>query len=872
MRALQEHRFIHDVEMGVVRSDGTIRWLSVSAAPMPLVQYGVVIAYIDISDRKHAEAEAKESEERFRLLAEISPVGIFHNDAQGNCNYANEKIQQITGLPLEQILGDGWGRYLHPDDLEWMYTVWSNFVEASKRGHEATYKVEHRYLHPDGTLIWGLAQAVTERNEAGEVIGFIGSVTDITEAKREEIVRKQTEAVLRQYERIIATTPDGILLLDRNYIYQVVNQSYLAWHQKSLADFIGQSCAQHVDADVFESEVKPGLDRCLNGEIVHYERWYDYQSGGRFVSVTYVPYTELDGTISGVVVNVRDISERKRSEAERKQAEIALQESEKNLQIAQRVAHLGSWQYDPATQKINWSEELFRIYGLDPSQPEPSYEDYLQLIYPQDLAQLTQMVEQAIITGTPYEIEHRLIHPDGYVRWLLGRGEAELDDEGRVIKLFGTALDITDRKEAEIALAQAKEIAEAATRAKSEFLANMSHEIRTPMNGVNGMAQLLSTTTLTTEQQDYVQAIRESGDALLTIINDILDFSKIESGNLELEASTFVLEDMIKSVCNLLRKQALDKEIDLQYFNSPDTPAVVVGDSSRLRQILLNLVGNAIKFTENGRVLVSVSHRVIADEQPQKYEFIFAIKDTGIGIRSDQLHKLFQPFTQADASISRKYGGTGLGLTICKRLVALMGGTIWVESLGHLGGDPPVDWVSEPDCGFLQGSSFYFTLTMAAASVNELSPQTSSYSGTQATTLLARESSLRILLAEDNRVNQKVAIQVLKRLGYGADIATNGVEVLAALERQPYELILMDVQMPQMDGMEATARICRLYPENIRPYIIAMTANAMVSDREACLAVGMNDFVSKPIQIAELIAALKKCSAFIARRAFCSNH
>ncbi|MFM7405708.1 MAG: response regulator [Cuspidothrix sp.] len=394
-----------------------------------------------------------------------------------------------------------------------------------------------------------------------------------------------------------------------------------------------------------------------------------------------------------------------------------------------------------------------------------------------------------------------------------------------------------------------------ATKAKSEFLANMSYEIRTPMNGVIGLTQHLAMMNLSEEQRDLVDTIRDSGDALLTIINDILDFSKIESGNLQLEQHPFKLTDIIKSVCNLLSTQANKKNINLQYSINDNIPVYLLGDSSRLRQILLNLVGNAIKFTEYGGVYLSVNSQIIRNNQEfSEYEIIITIKDTGIGINGDNLQKLFQPFNQADASISRKYGGTGLGLVISKSLVGLMGGKIWVESLGNVAGNPPQNWVLNPGHTQIQGSIFHFTFMTKEVLASKLMDK--DFNENENKESETNKIYLKILLAEDNKVNQKVAVMTLKKLGYTADIANNGLEVLAMIENKFYDVILMDMQMPEMDGITATKRIrqANIY----QPWIIALTANALVQDRQICLDAGMNDFVAKPLVITELTEALKK--------------
>ena len=820
---------VFNCEFRLRHSDGHWRWLLARGAVLTRASDGAATQasgiVCDISERKLDE------ESRMRCMLEAAPEAMLVADIEGKVHYANQIGARCFGYPLAELTG------MSLDQL-----VPESTASQSAGDPQARHSLPGRVMmarRRDGTH-FPAKVSLSPLRMAGQVFSIV-SLRDMTQRQRAE---EALHASSERYRLIVQTAAEGIWMTDADGKTTFVNPKMAHMLGYTVQEMLHRPMLDFMDRD---SQLLMQRRLASHGSLASQPDQVDFRFFRKDLSSLWglLSSTSLqseNGEPGGTLAMITDITERR-------QASIALSNSSQRMASVFGAVTNGLVVQDSHGHILESNAAAERMLAASPagnSLWQAIREDgsaFDQNSHPVHITLSTGVAMRDVLMGVQ--------QPDGSLSWLSVNTEAIRDEYGKVGMVVASLTDITYHKRSESALRelnehleervaqrteqldQAKQVAEEASLAKGQFLANMSHEIRTPMNGVIGMANLALKTELEPRQRDYLEKIRFAGEHLLGIIDDILDISKIEAGKLEIERVNFSFDHVVQTLMTVVAPRAAGKNLELVFEIDPQLPAVLVGDPLRLGQVLINYANNAVKFSEQGSITIKV-RKVVADARHCLVRF--EVCDHGIGLSQDEMSKLFQSFQQADTSTTREYGGTGLGLAICKQLAQLMGGDVGVDS--------------RPGAG----STFWFTANLgisdqAAPAMLDSMVRTAAAMRASADAALVMRTlkDARILLVEDNTFNQQVALELLEEAGASVCLANNGEEALDLLRQTQFDCVLMDVQMPLMDGLQATRHI-RADPQLAHLRVLAMTATATSEDRVRCLDAGMDDFISKPIQ------------------------
>jgi len=759
-------------------------------------------------------------------MTALLPGMLYHvrleENGMLNVLYISAASQWVFEMSPDEIRADPLRllERIHPADRE---NLRSQFAEARANPSSQTLRQEFRVKLPQGGERWRFAnsQVIPEPDGTATLRGF---VTDITWRKKTLAALRKSEASFRvaqevanmgSWELDLATVNDldaeGLRWSNETYRIFGLEPNVAKVTQRFFLDAVHPD-----DREEIQNAALLAVARHGRYSIMH--RIYRPDGQLRYLRQNaIVLFDERNGEPLTLVGTVHDITDERLKEE-------AIRISEERLHLATRAGRVGTWDLDVKTGRIYWNDVMYEMKHVTPETYDPNATDNAAFVHPDDHDRVSREFNRCMESRErDYSIDCRIILPDGELRHTRSSAIILRDSAGVPYRVVGIEIDVTHER-------QAIEAALAADRAKSEFLAMMSHEIRTPLNGILGFTSLLRETRLSPHQDECVEIISQSGEHLLNLINDILDLSQVASGKVKLVPTPVVIRPFLQEIFALLRPRAEEKRLLYELKIAPEVPPIILVDRTRLGQILTNLLGNAVKFTDQGSVRMEAS-AIHLSEGPN-WEWRFAVSDTGPGITTDALEQVFDPFYQADLSNTRRHGGTGLGLAIARRLARQMQGDI----------------ITASEIG--KGSRFIATL-LAPAGFRQEDRTSEDYALPEGCF-----SGRRVLVVEDNAVSRKLSALQLQRMGIKAETAVDGMDALAICAAHQYDAILMDMQMPELDGLATTRRLREEL--NIQTPIIALTANAMPEDRERCLAVGMNDYLSKPLRADALARTLAR--------------
>lgn len=836
-----------DVQFRMRHRDGSWRWIRASGKVVAWDDDGepirMVGTHADVTDMVLNEALRHETNHRMELALEAGGMGFWDWDLDTGEFTFDERWATLLGEQSRDLLPDASTLLtrVHPEDLELLESLIQRHVE----GDQPYIGVQCRMRHKDGTWRWfrvfGKSTADSASQPESRLVGIQMDVHEQVESQA-QLARRETElANTVRLARVGGWDLDHI-------------RGVLVWSDqvKAIHDLPPEFEPDLESAiEFYAPEVRDEVIRCVD-RAVKFGESFDFElplvtatGRSRWVRSVGEP-VYVEGKIVRVAGAFQDITDQREQREE-------LKESNRALELAQSISRMGSWSYDATTHERTWSKHLYKLYDLPPESGVPTTDQVLAQYVEADAARLDRAMEIALAEGTPYALTLQRRDDRNGVRFVTVEGRARRDENDNIGGLFGTARDVTAEVEREAALRDAQLRAEDASRSKTEFLANMSHEIRTPMTAILGYADLLDDAALPVDQRsEHVETIKRNGEHLLTIINDILDVSKIDAGRMMIEPLPTRPHDVLRDVAQLMRVKADAKALDLDLGSRTRIPSVVRTDPTRLRQILVNLLGNAIKFTENGTVSVSMGYQPSGERGTLWYE----VRDSGIGMTPEQLEHAFTAFTQADASMTRRFGGTGLGLRISQRLAHMLGGDIAVESSPGTGSV----FTLSIEVGQVEGAESVPASPLKLGAIRKAPPTST---GGDASGALA---GIRILLMEDGLDNLRLISMHLRREGAEVTTAGDGRQGLSLLTNDgtsdgalmptlPVDAIVTDMQMPNIDGYTAVKTLRKL---GCQLPIVALTAHSMPGDKELCLEVGCDAYAAKPVNRQELIDVLLK--------------